>query len=65
MDQPPEFKLHLGVEEWNSVILNKSYQMVWKEIIHVPIRKTDDIYVCLVSTGSGIPFISAIELSLL
>ncbi|RVX17214.1 putative leucine-rich repeat receptor-like protein kinase [Vitis vinifera] len=61
MDQPPEFKLYLGVEEWDSVKLNKSHdQMIWKEIIHVP--KTDDIYVCLVNTGSGIPFISALEL---
>eukprot|EP00261_Vitis_vinifera_P023137 XP_010654895.1 PREDICTED: putative leucine-rich repeat receptor-like protein kinase At2g19210 [Vitis vinifera] len=61
MDQPPEFKLYLGVEEWDSVKLNKSHdQIIWKEIIHVP--ETDDIYVCLVNTGSGIPFISALEL---
>ncbi|KAJ9692162.1 hypothetical protein PVL29_011302 [Vitis rotundifolia] len=59
-DQPPEFKLHLGVEEWGTVKFTHSDKIVRREIIHVP--KTDDIYVCLANTGSGTPFISALEL---
>lgn len=59
-DQPPEFKLHLGVEEWDTVNITHSDKIVRREIIHVP--KTDDIYVCLANTGSGTPFISALEL---
>ncbi|XP_034696437.1 senescence-induced receptor-like serine/threonine-protein kinase [Vitis riparia] len=59
-DQPPEFKLHLGVEEWDTVNFTHSDKIVRREIIHVP--KTDDIYVCLANTGSGTPFISALEL---
>ena len=60
MNQYPEFKLYLGVEEWDTVKLHNLSDMVWKEIIYLP--KTDDIYVCLVNTGSGIPFISVLEL---
>ena len=39
---------------------NSSYNIVRREIIYVP--KTDEIYVCLVNTESGTPFISALEL---
>ena len=59
-DQLPEFELYLGVEEWDTVKFNSSYSIFRPEIIHVP--KTDEIYVCLVNTGSGTPFISALEL---
>ena len=61
-NQPPVFKLYLGVDEWETVNfnINISNQIVRKEIIHVP--KTDYIDVCLVNNGSGTPFISALEL---
>ena len=59
-NQLPEFKLHLGVEEWDTVNLTDAGTVYRREIIHVP--KTDDIYVCLVNTGSGTPFISLLEL---
>ncbi|KAL6312547.1 hypothetical protein AAG906_029485 [Vitis piasezkii] len=59
-NQLPVFKLHLGVDEWDTINFNDSYQTVRKEIIHVP--KTDYIDVCLVNNGSGTPFISALEL---
>ncbi|KAJ9692166.1 hypothetical protein PVL29_011305 [Vitis rotundifolia] len=59
-NQLPEFKLYLGVDEWDTVKLNNSYDIVRKEIIHVP--RTGHIDVCLVNTGSGSPFISALEL---
>ncbi|RVW51906.1 putative leucine-rich repeat receptor-like protein kinase [Vitis vinifera] len=59
-NQLPVFKLHLGVDEWDTINFNNSSQTVRKEIIHVP--KTDYIDVCLVNNGSGTPFISALEL---
>ncbi|KAJ9692167.1 hypothetical protein PVL29_011306 [Vitis rotundifolia] len=59
-NQLPEFKLYLGVNEWDTVKFNNSYDIVRSEIIHVP--RTGHIDVCLVNTGSGSPFISALEL---
>ena len=59
-DEAPEFKLYLGVEEWDLVKFNNTSEFVFKEIIHVP--STDYIDVCLVNIGSGTPFISALEL---
>lgn len=55
---PPAFYLHLGSELWDSVNF-PSLDGVDKEIIHVPLR--DHVHVCLVKTGPGIPFISALE----
>ena len=62
-NQLPEFKLYLGVNEWDSVKFNNSYDIVRKEIMHV--LRTDHIHICLVNTGFGSPFISALELRLL
>ncbi|CAL9013670.1 unnamed protein product [Prunus brigantina] len=39
---------------------NASVAAAHKELIHVPLRSY--VHVCLVNTGSGVPFISAIEL---
>ncbi|KAG2722805.1 hypothetical protein I3760_02G143300 [Carya illinoinensis] len=55
----PEFDLYLGTNMWDTVkVKNASYSII-KELIHVPSR--NDIHVCLVNTGLGTPFISAIE----
>ncbi|KAL3521399.1 hypothetical protein ACH5RR_019548 [Cinchona calisaya] len=59
-NQTPKFDLHLGVELWDSVQFGGTNSIVTKEIIHVP--SSDYIYVCLVDTGNGTPFISALEL---
>lgn len=56
----PEFSLYLGVNLWDKVKFDNSSHVVNKEIIHVPTM--DDVYVCLLNTGSGTPFISALEL---
>lgn len=56
----PQFKLFLGVEEWDTVQFKSTYDIVRKEVIYVP--GMDEIYVCLVDTGSGTPFISALDL---
>ncbi|KAF5466497.1 hypothetical protein F2P56_016417 [Juglans regia] len=56
-NQDPEFDLYLGVNKWTTVknTDGKNY-----EIIHL--LSTDYIDVCLVNTGQGVPFISALEL---
>ncbi|XP_044496591.1 receptor-like protein kinase At3g21340 [Mangifera indica] len=55
-NQFPTFDLHLGVNKW--VTVNQSTAV--REIIHVP--SVDCIDVCLVNTGYGVPFISALDL---
>ncbi|CAL8131715.1 unnamed protein product [Prunus armeniaca] len=56
----PEFELQLGTNVWDSVKLEDASTITNKELIHIPLR--DYIHVCLVNTGLGIPFISALEL---
>ncbi|KAK4839710.1 hypothetical protein QYF36_024254 [Acer negundo] len=55
----PEFDLHLGANMWDSVIVGNESIILTKEIIHAP--SSNYIYVCLVNTGSGTPFISSLE----
>ncbi|XP_034696054.1 putative leucine-rich repeat receptor-like serine/threonine-protein kinase At2g19230 [Vitis riparia] len=59
-NQPPVFKLYLGVDEWATVNITNASVIIRKEIIHIP--TTDDLDVCLVNAGSGTPFISVLEL---
>ncbi|GMN28838.1 hypothetical protein TIFTF001_041230 [Ficus carica] len=59
-DYVPGFDLYLGVDFWDTVNLEFAGISIDKEIIHVP--SSDHIYVCLVNTGYGVPFISALEL---
>lgn len=56
----PEFDLHLGANLWSMVKLESASTITHKELIHVPRRNY--IHVCLVNTGSGVPFISALEI---
>ncbi|KAK1548941.1 hypothetical protein Q3G72_019023 [Acer saccharum] len=56
----PRFGLLLEADEWDSVQFENASTIVYKEIIHVP--KKNYIDVCLVNTGFGTPFISALEL---
>ncbi|KAL3720913.1 hypothetical protein ACJRO7_005682 [Eucalyptus globulus] len=59
-NQTPAFDLHIDVNYWNTV---NSSSWISKEIFYTPPR--DYIQVCLVNTGSGVPFISALELQLM
>lgn len=59
----PAFDLYMGVNKWDSVILHNESSIIIKEVIHV--LPTSSIYICLVNTGFGSPFISALELRLL
>ncbi|KAK8706986.1 hypothetical protein V6N13_058055 [Hibiscus sabdariffa] len=56
----PEFDLYLGVNLWSSVKFRNASDVVTTEIIGTAV--TDTISVCLVNKGTGIPFISALEL---
>ncbi|KAK9923505.1 hypothetical protein M0R45_031921 [Rubus argutus] len=58
----PEFDLHLGPNLWDSVSLDDASTATNKELIHLVPSKRNYLHVCLVDTGSGVPFISAIEL---
>ena len=57
---PPAFDLHLNANKWGSVTIIDDSTFIYSEIIHVP--NLDHIDFCLVNTGHGTPFISALEL---
>ena len=59
-NQIPKFDVYVGVNLWLSVELDNVGYLIFPDFIHVP--SSDTILVCLINTGSGIPFISALEL---
>ncbi|XP_057978263.1 putative leucine-rich repeat receptor-like protein kinase At2g19210 [Malania oleifera] len=64
-NQPPAFDLHLGPNKWDSVTFNNSSssdKRYW-EMVHV--MPEDYVQVCVVNTGGGTPFVSALEMRLL
>ena len=56
----PQFDLHLGPNLWDTVTIHNASSYQSNEIIHVPLQ--DFVQICLVNTGNGTPFITAIEL---
>ncbi|KAB1218467.1 hypothetical protein CJ030_MR3G026347 [Morella rubra] len=56
----PDFDLYLGASKWDTVKIKNVSISLMMELIHVPSQNY--IHVCLVNTGLGTPFISAIEL---
>ncbi|KAK7821762.1 putative leucine-rich repeat receptor-like protein kinase [Quercus suber] len=58
--KPPGFDLYIDANKWDSVTLLDESTFIFAELIHVP--KLDHIDFCLVNTGNGVPFISALEL---
>ena len=62
-NQFPQFDLYLGTNKWDTVKVTDSDRKITMEIIHVP--QSDYLYVCLVNTNSGTPFVSVLELRLL
>ncbi|KAH8480171.1 hypothetical protein H0E87_030420 [Populus deltoides] len=55
------FDLYVGVNYWDTVDINvEDMFATYYEIIHYSV--TDTIYVCLVNTGSGVPFINGLDL---
>ncbi|KAJ9130022.1 hypothetical protein P3X46_035048 [Hevea brasiliensis] len=59
-NQIPRFDLYLGVDFWTTVQLSYASQQTYYEIIYFSLY--DAINLCLVNTGYGTPFISALEL---
>nr|GMC70911.1 putative leucine-rich repeat receptor-like protein kinase At2g19210 [Ipomoea batatas] len=62
-NQVPTFDLHLGADRWKTITLDDASTPHTTEMIHV--LSSDFLHVCLVNTGAGTPFISALELRLL
>eukprot|EP00258_Populus_trichocarpa_P030877 XP_024446896.1 probable LRR receptor-like serine/threonine-protein kinase At1g05700 isoform X1 [Populus trichocarpa] len=58
-NQAHKFDLYLGVNYWATVGV-EDRQWKYYNIIHYSV--TDTIYVCLVNTGSGVPFINGLDL---
>ncbi|MQM00927.1 hypothetical protein Taro_033672 [Colocasia esculenta] len=56
LNQPPELDLYLGVNFWQTVFANVTGVEIMALI------PDDFVHVCLVNTGAGTPFISALEL---
>ncbi|KAJ3695106.1 hypothetical protein LUZ60_000483 [Juncus effusus] len=54
------FDLHIGSNLWRSVNISHAYVEYSFELISVALA--DLMWVCLINTGQGIPFISALEL---
>ena len=58
--KPPGFDLYIDANKRDSVTLLNESTFIYAELIHVP--KLDHIDFCLVNTGHGVPFVSALEL---
>ncbi|KAK4590902.1 hypothetical protein RGQ29_021195 [Quercus rubra] len=56
----PQFDIHLGVNMWDTINITVMSLYFFTELIHVPYQNY--LQICLVNTGLGMPFISAIEL---
>jgi hypothetical protein len=56
------FGLHIGVNTWEAVNLTNwdPSGTIWKEVLTV--APSNSVSVCLINFGSGIPFISSLEL---
>ncbi|KAD6118658.1 hypothetical protein E3N88_09929 [Mikania micrantha] len=61
--QPPRFDVYLGADLWSKLYMPDPSEDYYLEIIHM--APSDYIHICLVNTGQGNPFVSAIELRLL
>ncbi|KAH1207520.1 putative leucine-rich repeat receptor-like protein kinase [Glycine max] len=59
LNKLPQFYLYIGVNLWDTVMFDNATHVVIKEILHVP--SLDELYVCLLNTDKGTPFISALE----
>ncbi|XXG57283.1 hypothetical protein AAC387_Pa03g4482 [Persea americana] len=59
-NRTPEFDLYFGVNRWTTIYFLNPSEAFYEEIITVVTMNF--ISICLVDTGSGTPFISALEL---
>lgn len=56
----PQFDLYFGPNIWITVNLPKEQTIDHEEIIHT--TTSNEVQICLVNIGNGVPFISSIEL---
>lgn len=59
-EKVPRFDLLIESDLWDAIEFQNSSAVVTKEIIHIP--QKNYIYICLINTGFGTPFISVLEL---
>ncbi|KAL0562297.1 hypothetical protein IC582_002749 [Cucumis melo] len=59
LNKLPIFDLYFGDSLWDKVEITYLAGEVYKEIIHNP--SVNRVQICLINTGTGIPFISALE----
>ena len=59
-DKVPTFDLHLGVNNFTTIVLDDADNVLRTEVIHFTTTGTIDL--CLVDTSQGEPFISLLEL---
>lgn len=55
----PIFDLYFGDSLWDKVEIKYTAVETYKEIIHIP--SVNRVQICLINTGTGKPFISALE----
>ncbi|KAJ8614035.1 hypothetical protein MRB53_036718 [Persea americana] len=63
LNKTPQFDVYVGVNRWDVVLPSTAGERVRNEIITY--ATMDYVSVCLVNTGKGTPFISALELRIL
>jgi hypothetical protein len=60
LGRPPIFDLHVGVNYWKTVnVSGPGVEVTAEAVVVVP---DDFVQVCLLNTGTGTPFVSALEL---
>ncbi|OWM84447.1 hypothetical protein CDL15_Pgr000886 [Punica granatum] len=60
LNNPPQFNLYLDASLWATIKFKNSSDVVTTEIVRF--ATSNVVYVCLVNTGNGVPFISGLEL---
>ncbi|XP_022144042.1 LRR receptor-like serine/threonine-protein kinase IOS1 [Momordica charantia] len=55
----PKFDLYIGNSLWETVNFTKVDIDTFKDLIHT--TSSNEVHVCLINTGDGVPFISALE----
>ncbi|XP_076937127.1 putative LRR receptor-like serine/threonine-protein kinase At1g05700 isoform X2 [Bidens hawaiensis] len=60
---PPLFDLYIGADYWAMIYIPSPASYYYHEMIHL--ASSDYIYVCLINTDRGDPFITSLELRLL
>ncbi|KAL0562310.1 hypothetical protein IC582_002762 [Cucumis melo] len=55
----PMFDLYIGNSLWETINFTKVGIDVFKDLIHI--TSSNKVHICLINTGNGVPFISALE----